>query len=159
MIVVGRKAMNVRSIYFSICLALISVVATAYQPAAAAKHAFEDDNMFDGPWRSQGYGWLWQINDGQVARFDIGNSFCIAKSSDEEDMIGPDSRAQISEDGRTLRLLLEDPDYFYTFERLPELPASCSQSPDANPAAIFDVVVEMFGAPLRILPRAGDRLD
>jgi carboxyl-terminal processing protease len=105
-----------------------------------------DRDAVDGVWRSRGYGWLWQIEEGRVTRFDVGDGFCIPTKSDERDSIDPKNQAQLSEDRGMLRLPQEDPDYLYSFERLSEPPASCKKSQDANPVAVFDVAVKMLEA-------------
>ena len=139
-----REEKHGRAIFLPICLALISC-ATIHPSAVAEPAASEVKHMFDGVWASRGYGWLWEIKNGKAERYDIGEGFCIPKSS-EEYMMTPYSGAKLSRDGRTLRLRLHDPDYFYTFDRLAELPALCRQQAPAGPEFVFDVVVSMFDA-------------
>jgi carboxyl-terminal processing protease len=124
-------------------LVLFATAGTAYLASAARAPASRE---LDGVWQSRGYGWLWQVKGGKVARFDIGKGFCIPSSYAGTDSIGPANQAQLSDDRQTLRVLQEDPDYFYTFERVAELPASCGRNPDASPAAVFDVIAENFAA-------------
>lgn len=137
--------MSGRSISLSICLVLISAGAIACRPViATADAAAEVEGQFDGVWRSRGYGWLWRISDGTVQRFDIGESFCIPKSSYAADTGIGHSWAELSDDRQTLRLRLQDPDYVYTFDRLAELPALCRQEVSTTPEVVFDVAVNMF---------------
>jgi carboxyl-terminal processing protease len=121
-------------------LAMLAV-ATAYL-ASAAKAPGSD--AFDGIWQSRGYGWLWQVKGGKVARFDIGKGFCIPSSYAGTDRIGSANHAQLSDNRQTLRLLQEDPDYFYSFERLPDLPAQCGRRADSSALAVFDALAENF---------------
>jgi len=125
-------------------LVLLATAGAAYLASAAQAPG---SNAFDGAWQSRGYGWLWQVEGGKVARFDIGKGFCIPSSYPGTDSIGPANQAQLSDDRQTLRLLQEDPDYFYSFERLPALPAECSgRRPNAGPLAVFDALVENFSS-------------
>jgi carboxyl-terminal processing protease len=125
-------------------LVLLATAGTAYLASAAQAPG---SNAFDGAWQSRGYGWLWQVEGGKVARFDIGKGFCVPSSYPGTDGIGPANQAQLSDDRQTLRLLQEDPDYFYSIERLPALPAECSgRRPNSGPLAVFDALVENFSS-------------
>ncbi len=123
------------------CLVLLATAGTAYLASAAQGPVSRE---FDGIWQSRGYGWLWQIKDGRIVRYDIGKTFCIESRTSGPEWVDAESKPQLSEDHRTLRLLREDPDYFYTFERVAELPASCRQPPGTGPATVFDAVAENF---------------
>lgn len=125
-------------------IVLLVLSATAF--AAATDSAIARDNsIFDGVWRSQGYGWIWKVENGKVAEYDIGADFCIRSEHDDDASVGAGNDPQLSDDGRMLRLRREDPDYIYTFERLSELPARCTEKPRSDPRTAFEAAAAMIG--------------
>jgi carboxyl-terminal processing protease len=129
----------------SAALALIAT-GTLLNTTFAQEAVSEAGSTSDGIWASRGYGWLWRISGGRIDAFDIGDGFCIPKSSFADDTGSAYSWAELSEDRQVLRLRLQDPDYIYTFDRMAELPATCRKPATATPAFVFDVTVKLFNA-------------
>jgi carboxyl-terminal processing protease len=125
---------------------LLAFAFMAPPPAIAESHRYASESSFDGIWRSRGYGWLWQIEKGRVTRFDVGQDFCILKLPVEDVSIGEANKPELFNDRNSLRLLQEDPDYFYTFDRQIDLPKRCSRTveADADPLSVLDVAIEMI---------------
>jgi carboxyl-terminal processing protease len=124
-----------RSAWFGVWLMLVASAAAG------------EPDAFDGVWRSNGYGWLWQVEAGRVTRFDVGPDFCIRKRPADHFAIAEANRPQLSEDGNSLRLLQEDPDYFYTFERVGALPENCKDGgTSADPRSVLEVAIETIEA-------------
>jgi carboxyl-terminal processing protease len=99
-----------------------------------------------GIWRSRGYGWVWQIADGNIRAFDESGSYCIARPDLGRRLRDLDRGFELSADGRVLRLSLEDPAYRYTFDRIDSLPEACGRVPDASPVGVLDALGAIFSA-------------
>ncbi len=132
--------------YSAICLLAIGLAALALFSVDAARPTMpEIGSTFDGIWVSRGYGWLWEIADGRAKRYDISENFCIPGRKRRDFALRPDNRPELSDAGQSLRIRMGDPDYFYTFDRISELPARCHERPSASPEVVFDAFVEAFG--------------
>lgn len=125
---------------FRIALAILVLIG----PSPSAAQDLTDVAKFDGVWKSQGYGWLWDISGGRVAQYQASRTFCTPYEPGKPYRIDARREAQLSLDRSSLRLKLEDPDYFYTFDRIDELPKACRDNPRKNASAVFDAVVELF---------------
>ena len=103
----------------------------------------ENLSELDGVWRSRGYGWLVEIENGNARFYDETPSICVpdVEDRDEDDLI---DKLQVSSDGRMLRAAIDDPAYLHTFDKIDTLPSSCGNAPDTAPRAVFDAFVEMF---------------
>ena len=100
---------------------------------------------YDGIWRSQGYGWVWKVENAEVARFDVGPGFCIPKAASETPRIAAKDVVTLSRDHSVLKLRQQDPDYVYTFERLERLPVPCGAAPLASDArTALETLIAMF---------------
>jgi carboxyl-terminal processing protease len=142
---VPEGIMTFRWIYLRICLALICAGTPGFGPVAAtAQTGPAAEGAVDGIWRSRGYGWLWRITGDRIEPFDIGEGFCIPASSAAEDTGRAYRSAELADEGRTLRLRLQDPDYVYTFDRQSALPAACLHTAPATAGSVFDAAVRMF---------------
>jgi carboxyl-terminal processing protease len=97
----------------------------------------------DGVWRSRGYGWLMEISDGSVQFYDETASLCVASDTvlDPNELAG---RLKMSENGKTLRLPVDDAVYLHTFDRIGGLPEACGATPDSAPRAVLDAVIDIF---------------
>ena len=100
----------------------------------------------DGVWHSRGYGWVWQIADGDIRAFDESGPYCIARPDIRRRAAGLDKGFELSEDGRRLRLSLADPTYRFTFDRIDALPEACVRPADASPGGVLDALSDIFKA-------------
>lgn len=129
------------------CLLAIGLTASACAAADTATSGTSGvGSRFDGIWISRGYGWLWQIADGRVERYDVSGSFCIRSGRGSDFALRPDNRPELSGDGASLRIRMEDPEYFYIFDGIDDLPDRCRERPPASPEAVFDAFAEAFAS-------------
>ena len=107
------------------------------------KPVAENLSQLNGVWRSRGYGWLVEIENGSARFYDETASLCIPdiEGRTEDDLNG---KLEISTDGRILRVAIDDPAYLHTFDKIDALPGSCRSDPDTAPHAVFDAFVEIF---------------
>jgi carboxyl-terminal processing protease len=110
-----------------------------------------DLSALNGVWRSRGYGWLWVVQDGRLRTYDESGTFCI-QSGDIREISNLAKNFQISDDGRTLRVILDDPTYEFAFDTIERLPATCTRKPDASPIAVFDALEKIFTAHYAFFP-------
>jgi carboxyl-terminal processing protease len=105
-----------------------------------------DAAQLDGVWRSQGYGWLWAIEDGRARVYDESGTLCLARHDQPRKLKRLARDFELSADGRVLRLSTDDPAYRFTFDRIATLPEGCARTPDASPLAVIDAVEKIFSA-------------
>ena len=110
-----------------------------------------DLSSLNGVWRSQGYGWLWVIQDGRLRAYDEGAGYCVERTKAEA-LDGLRRGYKLSEDGRLLRLSLADPAYRFTFDRIDAVPPACARMPDASPPAVIDALDAIFSAHYAFFP-------
>ena len=85
-----------------------------------------DLSALNGVWRSRGYGWLWTVKDGRIRIYDQSGAYCIPTKKTQE--IGNFAEGlQVGDDGRTIRLTLEDSTYAFVFDRIDALPGACAR--------------------------------
>lgn len=115
----------------------------ANEPVSWNKLKAENLSELDGVWRSRGYGWLVEIEDGSARFYDETPNLCVPdiEDRDEDDLI---DKLEVSTDGRMLRAAIDDPAYLHTFDKIDALPRSCRTDPDTAPRAVFDAFVEIF---------------
>ena len=107
------------------------------------KPVAENLSQLNGVWRSRGYGWLVEIEDGSARFYDETPSLCVpdVEDRDEDDL---SDKLEVSADGRMLRAAIDDPAYLNIFDKIDALPRSCRSDPDTAPRAVFDAFVEIF---------------
>jgi carboxyl-terminal processing protease len=71
--------------------------------------------------------------------------------------IGETNKPELSNDQNLLKLLQEDSDYFYTFDRLSKLPRICGRTveAEADPVSVLEVAIEMIGTHYAFFKRRG----
>ena len=131
-----------RSWIVSAAVAVAAVVGVAaLTPIGAATGA-----DLEGVWRSRGYGWIWDVKNGRVKTYDESGTLCLPSSRRRFDLDDPDVKLEISPDKKTIRILMDDDQFRYAFDRIDALPASCAASPRTDPVAVFDAAVETLTA-------------
>lgn len=105
-----------------------------------------DLTLLSGVWRSQGYGWLWVIEDGRLRTYDASGTYCVESGDARRSLDRLDKGFKLSKDGRVLRLALDDPAYQVTFERVDALPEACASAPARTPPAVIDALDQIFSA-------------
>jgi len=131
-----------RSLIVSAAVAVAAVVAVAaLTPIGAATGA-----DLEGVSRSRGYGWIWDIKDGRVSVYDESGTLCLKSTRRKFDLDNPDAKLELSPDKRTIRILMDDDQFRYAFDRIEALPASCTSEPRTDPVSVFDAVVETLTA-------------
>jgi carboxyl-terminal processing protease len=129
---------------------LAPVALSALTPSASAPDETQgsgrvgDVDGLAGVWRSRGYGWLIEIKGRRARFYDEGTRACIRHEDTDVDLVGMSDKFEVSADGRTLRMPIEDPAYLYTFDRIEALPKACGNDPDAQPGAVLDAALELF---------------
>ena len=108
-------------------------------------------SALNGVWRSRGYGWLWVMQDGRLRTYEESGTFCI-QNGDIQEISNLAKDLQISDDGRTIRVILDDPTYEFAFETIDSLPATCARKPDASPVAVIDAIEKIFAAHYAFFP-------
>jgi len=133
---------------------LLSAIADHLAPGNASMpsaRSIDDVSVLNGVWRSRGYGWLWVVQDGRVRTYEKSGTFCI-QSGDTRDISKLAKGLQISSDRRTIRAILDDPTYEFTFDAIEGLPAACTRKPDTSPVAVIDAVDQIFTAHYAFFP-------
>ena len=132
-----------RSLIVSAAVAVAAVVAVAaLTPIGAATGA-----DLEGVWRSRGYGWVWDVKDGRVKPYDeSGSTLCLPSSRRRFDLDDPDAKLEMSPDKKTIRILMDDDQFRYAFDRIEALPAPCIADPRTDPVSVFDAAVATLTA-------------
>ncbi len=99
-----------------------------------------------GVWQSRGYGWIWSVEDGAIATYDMSGDFCLRDDDKSYDVEALDIRFEPTADGQQLKVTLGDDAYRYTFDRIDALPASCRAAHGSDPRAVFDAAAETLTA-------------
>jgi len=99
---------------------------------------------FDGVWRSRGYGWVWSIEDGRVKAYEESGDFCMKSRRRTFDVDRSDT--QLDPDGTVFRLLDEDDQYRYIFDRIESVPAPCLATSASDPISVLDAAVKTLDA-------------
>src|SRR5262245_47445413 len=76
-----------------------------------------DLTVLDGVWRSQGYGWLWAIADGQLRTYQESGAYCIETPDARQTRARLGEGFNLSADGSLLKVALYDPAYQFAFEK------------------------------------------
>jgi carboxyl-terminal processing protease len=100
----------------------------------------------DGVWRSQGYGWLFLLQNGQLNVYDEVGSYCVESAEFARMRDALANGYELAPDRRSLRLSIGDPTYRFTFDRIAALPAACTRAPDASPPGVLDAIDRIFTA-------------
>lgn len=136
--------------------ATVLVVLATVLSACAAPNSGGRTSPVDGVWRTDGYGWVITVKDGQAETFDTTSVSCLPNQTlTQLDEPGPDGTVQFGNDHvavetlhRTsngqgaLRLLGTAADI--DLVPLPELPAPCSRKTPDNPLTNFDIFWATF---------------
>jgi carboxyl-terminal processing protease len=136
-------------------LGLALAAALVSGSALAINHMLPDDarflprlgtstSNFDGVWRSRGYGWVWSIEDGRVNAYEESGDFCMKSPRRAFDVDRSDT--QLDSDGAVFRLLDEDDQYRYIFDKIESVPSPCLATPNSDPISVFDAAVKTLDA-------------
>jgi len=98
----------------------------------------------DGVWRSRGYGWVLSIKNKSLTLYHASKKFCIKDTNPEFSRGDIEAKVVDGSNGRVLRVTIDDPSYFYIFDRIEQLPDTCRGNPDKGVVATFDAVVDIF---------------
>lgn len=98
----------------------------------------------DGVWRSRGYGWVLSIKNDRMTVYHASKKYCIKDKNPEFGRSDIKAKVVDGSNGRVLRITIDDPSYFYTFDRIEQLPEACRDNPGKGADAIFDAVVDIF---------------
>jgi len=104
----------------------------------------ESTGNFDGVWRSRGYGWIWSIKNGRVKAYEESGDFCMNSPRRNFDVDRADT--QLDPDGSVFRLLDEDDQYLYIFDRIESIPAPCLATSSSDPISVLDAAVKTLDA-------------
>jgi carboxyl-terminal processing protease len=137
-------------------LRLLAAAATVLVLVGAYRLAMREESMpsgrdvgelsvFEGVWRSRGYGMLWAVEGGRLQAYDESGSYCIRSGKAQELSHFADG-LRISDDRRTFRIALDDPTYEFAFDRIEALPDACTRKPAAGPVAVLDAIEQIFTA-------------
>jgi hypothetical protein len=96
----------------------------------------------EGVWRSQGYGWIWSVDEDGITAYDHTASFCTRRSRNDLPANAAE-RIQLDASGRSFRIAIDDPTYSIAFDRINELPDRCTD-PDTDAETIFQMTAEIF---------------
>lgn len=125
-------------------LAAGTVAPAAWAAGGAGFRPADNVHQIEGVWRSRGYGWLLEINDGDISFYDESAHLCIEDESASSNIQDMSDNFHVSSDGRTIRLPLEGISYQYTFDRIEGLPQRCETAPDAGPKSVINAVIDLF---------------
>jgi carboxyl-terminal processing protease len=127
-------------------VSVAAVVAAVTAGAALTAIGAARGADLDGVWRSRGYGWIWVVKDGRVKAYDESGTLCLPSSRRRFALDDPEARLEISPDKKTIRILMDDDQFRYAFDRIDALPATCSSKPRTDPVSVFDAAVETLAA-------------
>lgn len=120
-------------------------VAGPLQPVLRADGS--TDPSVRGAWRSRGYGWVLDLGQSGVTRYQEGDS-CYAAPAGAgplSDMASATYRyVRLLPGGQSAIFQLLDGDTNVVFDRLPALPADCTDSPDTSPPAVAAAFLDHF---------------
>ena len=124
-------------------LAIKGPLSATGEPVAKSVQQVKNISLLNGVWRSRGYGWLADIQDGDISFYDETDRFCTPWINDPDvDPLG--ARIEISNDGLEIKLPVTDEAFLHTFDKIGALPEACSADPDATPRAVLDAVIDLF---------------
>lgn len=105
------------------------------------------DPRVRGAWRSRGYGWVLDIGERGVTRYQEGAA-CYAPPRDGGALSAMDSVSyryfREIEPGRSAIFQLLGGDTNVVFDRLEALPDTCTMTPDAGPVAVAETFLDHF---------------
>jgi carboxyl-terminal processing protease len=127
-------------------ISALGVLAALAAVAALARAGSAADGEFDGVWRSRGYGWIWEVKNGRVKAYEESGDLCLPSSRRKFELDDPDTDPQISADGRTIRILMDDDQFRYAFDKIDGLPPACAVKPKKDPLSVFDAAVSTISA-------------
>ncbi len=88
---------------------------------------------------------LWAIEDGRLQAYEESGTYCI-RSGKAQDLGDLADGLRIHDNGRTLRIALDDPTYAFTFDSIDALPEACTRKQAAGPVAVIDALAQIFTA-------------
>lgn len=138
-----------RRLLAGICGCAVLAAAAAFIAREPAHGEFRDmvsEGELDGVWRSRGYGWLLAVDDGDFEFYDESASLCIEDEDASREMRRMKDDFEVSGDGLTIRLPMEEIAYQYTFDRIGALPARCETRPDSGPGTVVNAVIDLFNS-------------
>lgn len=95
----------------------------------------------DGIWRSRGYGYVFEIDDGDITAYDVVGDQCFPNPQ-QDDEIEASAIKQVLDDGDTIALSLGDEAYAYVFDQIDELPPLAAKT--KSPVAVLDHAIALF---------------
>ncbi len=106
------------------------------------------DPLINGVWRSRGYGWILQVEDGAIRQYEAGGFGCYARPEGAEGQTAmlslPFSQYRLSTNGETAMFMYGPDTTGPIFERLPALPDACAQPAKASVETSFEIFLSMF---------------
>lgn len=110
-----------------------------------------------GVWRSRGYGWILDIGEDGVTRYQAGDSCYIpAGAGDLSEMASARYRLfREVEPGKVAVFQLLDGDTMVVFDRIDALPESCTEAPDPSPPAVASAFLDHFEQHYAFFERRG----
>ncbi len=141
--------------------------AAPWNTAGPVVPLISDDGLpvedFHGVWQSRGYGWILQIDEAGITRFQAGAD-CYPTPEETRDMSAMASvsyrYARTLPDGDTAIFQLLQGDTNLVFDRIDALPASCLQPTDRSPTAVAEAFLDHFETHYAFFDRRlSDRAD
>jgi len=102
------------------------------------------ESGIEGLWKSRGYGWIWSIEGERFRTWDDSGQTCLAAGGRARSTRSRGLEFRLDPDGGVLRVRDGDPTYDYIFDRISGLPERCDERPGRGPAAILDIVDDIF---------------
>jgi Tricorn protease C1 domain len=142
----------------AVAVVLTTVVAACSGPNSAPNSAPNGgrSSPVDGVWRTDGYGWVIAVRNGQAETYDMTSLSCLPnRTLTQLDQPGPDGSVQFGDEHGAVEAVRRTPDGQGALRLLgtaadidlismPELPAMCTRPVPADPITTFDVFWATF---------------
>ncbi len=108
----------------------------------------DPSEQMNGVWKSRGYGWLFDVRNGEVTQYQVAGSHCFStpenvdRLSDTLSLHYAYYKVGSNPDSAILKLLPDDTEV--RVERVAELPDSCGRAPAYSYAEILDYFASMM---------------
>jgi carboxyl-terminal processing protease len=126
-------------------------------PGLPARPVFQSERLsiaedkthhVDGTWRSRGYGWVLEIENGVITQYESGVHGCYARpegAAGQTAMLSlPFSHYKVTGDGQSAMFMYGPDSVGPIFDRLVALPNDCLNPTDGSLEASFAVFISMF---------------
>ena len=111
----------------------------------STKHSYYDAlKNLKGLWKSRGYGWLLAISENKIQLYDVLDAGCIPNNDPDFDLKEFSYWFLNENDKNIIKVTIEDPDYFYTFDQIDYDDMECKQILYKDPIFVFDTVKSYF---------------